>query len=190
MNSDSAMEIGFRPPAGAGLWLIDTCNPNCWDTGARQILQRTAADIVLMQETKAREDKCDQKRGHALKLGWRAALSPALTTAVHGASGGVAVCARRGLGMEPHAPARDGFQHRIGGAWVGRVVRGGVHFVSVYPKDGDQLGETNLAVLTELAAVLGAIRGPWIVGGDWNMAPELLRSSGWLGLAHGCFQAP
>eukprot|EP00969_Alexandrium_andersonii_P314472 13892230-Alexandrium_andersonii.AAC.1 len=109
---------------------------------------------------------------------------------MHGASGGVAVCARKGLGVEPHRQAPDGFQHRIGGAWVGAVIRGGVHFVSVYLKDGDGLGETNLAILAELAAFLGALRGPWVVGGDWNISPEVLVSSNWLQAVGGVVEAP
>ena len=35
---------------------------------------------------------------------------------------------------------REGFAHRIGAAWVGAVLRGGSHFISVYLKDGDGVG--------------------------------------------------
>ena len=62
--------------------------------------------------------------------------------------------------------------------------------MSIYPKDGDKLGDTNLAILTELAAVLGAIRGPWIVGGDWNLTPDMLASSNWLQVVGGVIRAP
>ena len=100
------------------------------------------------------------------------------------------MCARKGLGVVPNATAKDGYEHRISGAWVQCILRGGVHCFSVYMKDGDGAGETNQAILAELAAILGAVRGPWIVGGDWNMAPEVLARSGWPSIVEGRVAAP
>ena len=55
-----------------------------------------------------------------------------MATSDKGMSGGVAVSARKGLGILEPPPPRDGYEHRIAGAWVGAVVKGGIHFVSVY----------------------------------------------------------
>jgi hypothetical protein len=49
----------------------------------------------------------------------------------------------------------------------------------VYLKDSEGLGQTNLAILTELAAYIGTIRGPWVVAGDWNITPQQLQAASW-----------
>ena len=81
---DDRVSIGYRPPNSAGLWLLDTANANCWDTPKRQIINRTAADVTLLQETKLRAEKCAAATAGAARKGWRAHQGPALTTAKHG----------------------------------------------------------------------------------------------------------
>ena len=51
------MHIGFCPPGCTGLWIVDSANPNCWESGRRQGLSRNTADVILMQETKLRKEK-------------------------------------------------------------------------------------------------------------------------------------
>ena len=41
-----------------------------------------------------------------------------------------------------------------------------------------------------MAAVLGTIVGPWIIGGDWNCTPDELQKTGWLRLVKGVICAP
>ena len=69
-------------------------------------------------------------------------------------------------------------------------MKGGVHFISVYMKDGGRVSDTNQAVLTELAALVGSIRGPWVIGGDWNFTPQQLRDTNWLQIVNGVIKAP
>ena len=69
-------------------------------------------------------------------------------------------------------------------------MKGGVHVFSVYLKDGDGMSDTNAAILTELAAAIAAVRGPWLVAGDWNMAPHVLAGSGWPDIVKGRVHAP
>ena len=52
------------------------------------------------------------------------------------------------------------------------------------------MSDTNAAILTEVAAAVAAVRGPWIVGGDWNLTPGALAKSGWPDIVHGSIQAP
>ena len=92
--------------------------------------------------------------------------------------------------MTPHDKIKDGFGHRIAGAHVGCVMRGGIHCFSLYLKDGEGMSETNLTILTELATMLGTVRGAWIVGGDWNMPPAALTASNWPTMVGGLIQAP
>jgi exonuclease III len=187
---DAACEIGWKPPRELGLWSIDTTNPNAWTTGKRQALSRSAADIILMQETKQRLIRIAQAKRQAEHLGWRAHFGPALVTSAKGTSGGVAVVSRKGLGSTPHEIIPDAYKHRIGGAWISAVVKGGIHVFSVYLKDGQDLSETNAAILTQLAAAIGSVRGPWVVGGDWNMTPQTLKASNWPATVKGHICAP
>ena len=190
LKGPGASEIGTRQPRKSGLWSIDTTNSNAWSTGKRQVLSRTSADVVLMQETKQRANRIDTARRQADRLGWRVHMGPALITSALGTSGGTAVASRKGLGSTPHEFIADGYRHRIGAAWVGAVVKGGVHNFSLYLKDGEGMSDTNAAVLTQLAAAIAAVRGPWIVGGDWNMTPQALMESNWPKIVRGHVHAP
>ena len=75
------------------------------------------------------------------------------------------MASRKGLGSSPHDFIEDGYKHRIGAARVGVIVKGGVHSFSLYLKDGEGMSDANAAILTQLAAAIAAVRGPWIVGG-------------------------
>ena len=110
--------------------------------------------------------------------GWNAVINPAWRTAADCGSVGVGVAVKASVGIRPH----DGsvpceFAHRICAAWIGGVTRGGIHVVSVYLHDSEGLSERNLALLQTLAAAVRTLRGPWVVGGDWNITPEMLRGT-------------
>jgi len=99
MQDPGASEIGWRQPKGAGLWSVDTANANAWSTGKRQILGRSSADIILMQETKLRASRIVTAKGQAGRMGWRNHFGPALVTSALGTSGGTSVSSRKGLGV-------------------------------------------------------------------------------------------
>ena len=42
-----------------------------------------------------------------------------------------------------------------------------------------------MRILQELAIALKALKGPWVVAGDWNLTPEVLRASRWPELVGG-----
>ena len=48
----------------------------------------------------------------------------------------------------------------------------------------------NLDMLQSLAAVLSTLKGPWVIGADWNCTPEQLEKTGWLRLVRGKICAP
>ena len=39
--------------------------------------------------------------------------------------------------------------------------------------------------LTQLARLVKMVRGPWVIGGGWNLAPEALAEAGWVGEVEG-----
>ena len=191
LQHPSATDITSRPPAAAGLWTVDLANPSSFATATDKVLKRSAADLVMLVETKKREADTDAASNMTAKLGWRTSLSPAHATSLTGTSGGTAIASRKGLGHIPcHKQLREGFRHRLGAAWIGAVQRGGVHFITVYLKDGEGIGQTNQAILTELAAYLGTIRGPWVVGGDWNVTPQQLQAASWDQIVKGTIKHP
>ena len=69
-------------------------------------------------------------------------------------------------------------------------MRGGVHCCSVYLKDSEGASETNLQLLQEIAIFLSCLKGPWIIGGDWNMSPQILESTNFTAMVRGVIVAP
>ena len=99
---------------------------------------------------------------------------------------------RRGSGISglSDSAIQDGMRHRICISWVDAIVRGGVYCVSFWLRDSEGLSAPNMALLDELAHALGSLRGPWIVGGDWNLTPDVLSASRWTELVGGTIAAP
>ena len=128
----------------------------------------------------------------ARKIGWNPILTMAHHTAVHHGSGGNAILARTGIGITPVAEniiPRD-LKHRLQASWIGGICKGGVYILSIYLKDGEGLSETNFLILEQVATCIKALKGPWIVGGDWNIEPHLLTAAKWLGMVGGVVHAP
>ena len=176
-----------------GLWAIDTVNASSWTSAVSKILHKSMADVLLVQECKLLSDEGIRKAAReARRLGWNSSASQAHRTAANKASGGCAVAARRGIGLSPHHYdiVVDGLHHRFHIAWVAGIVRGGVHCGSLYLRDSEGLSAENLSILDHVAGTLARIRGPWIIGGDWNITPELLLSTNWLSMVHGTIVAP
>jgi len=176
----------------AGLFAVDSANTNSFDTGETQILRRTAADALLLQETKRFGDHASEQISRAgRKVNWNLSSSPALRTAENKGSGGCAVGCRRGTGITAsEAQVSDAVRHRFHLAWSSAILKRGVHLGSVYLKDSSGLSDENLLVLQEIAVALKQTKGIWILGGDWNITPEVLLSSGWLQIVKGIIVAP
>ena len=140
-----------------GFFAVDTYNDNCWATAKCNLLSRSAADVACIQETKlsgvdAQATIASQAQG----IQWQCHASLA-----HGCSGGCAVAAKSGIGINPHPDqlVGDGYQHRFKLAHVSAALRGGFHCGSVYPKDSEGISEGNLLLLLEIAIALLTISG-------------------------------
>ena len=71
------------------------------------------------------------------------------------------------------------------------VCRGGIGIGSVYCYTGiGATGQANLDLKEEMATVVKAWVGPWIIGGDFNCTPAELERIGWLDLIGGVIRAP
>jgi hypothetical protein len=69
-------------------------------------------------------------------------------------------------------------------------MRGGIHVGSIYLRDSEGLSAENMTILGELAIAIKQLSGPWFFGGDFNIPPDVLLASGWLGLVGGSVVAP
>jgi hypothetical protein len=195
-SGDHQLEDGLMADSCAhrklGLWAIETVNPNSWAGGARY-LEFTAADAVLFQETKLREE--DARRSaedSALNGGWEVSLSKAVVGERGGASAGVGFAIRRHLGLAKADVETDpDIQARFALKKLGAVCKGGIHVGSVYLYD--TVGPTdqrNREILEKIAFTLLNVAGSWVIGGDWNCTPDELRATGWLSLIGAEIQAP
>ena len=175
----------------AGFWAFDTFNPNCGNK-ALDYLSATAADACFFQEMKCKAEDLDQQARTAAGQGWRLAGSPAIVTEKGGISSGVAVAVRGHLGLAHPVETSDHAADtpRWCVRWLGSVCRGGLHLISIYLRHSEGLSPANLDILHSVAAAISALKGPWLVAGDFNLEPSLLRQSGWMQLVKGVVHAP
>ena len=74
---------------------------------------------------------------------------------------------------------------------LGAVCKGGIHFGSCYLHcNWDHNRTFNLDLLQCISAMVATLRGPWIIGGDWQCTPDELRRTGWLKMVKGVIYAP
>lgn len=174
-----------------GWWAIDTWNTNCWASALTNTLNKSSADAYLGQELKVEADKVTATVEDAsMKAGWRASATPAWTTAKGRASGGMAVGVRKGYGLSPHSDMiKKALRHRIHFCKASIIFRGGINLGSIWLRDSEGLTEANLNILAEAAVAIGQLKGPWIIGGDWNITPALLQSTKWLDIVKGAIVA-
>eukprot|EP00972_Heterocapsa_arctica_P000745 105282-Heterocapsa_arctica.AAC.1 len=52
--------------------------------------------------------------------------------------------------------------------------------MSVYMKDGIGLTGINLDIMQTIGRFTMLLNTPWVLAGDWNMEPDMIRAAGWL----------
>ena len=175
-----------------GLFAVDTANGNSWRSLEDAVLLRSSADVILSQESKLHhEDRLAGATLAARAAGWSPALSLAHRTQASFGSGGNGVFLRKGNGVTDYTKdlVPEAFWHRICVAWGDTIVKGGVYFISIWPVDSQGLSPTNMAILETVGGILATLKSPWIIGGDWNMSPEVLQESNWPSMVHGSIVA-
>ena len=107
---------------------------------------------------------------------------------VHGqgptASCGVALLARPGISVAPVTTESIGFyvpRSPRYGLWLVDGGFMGGHVVAIlYLEDSSGMGETNMAILEQLASLLWALKKPFCIMADWDNEPEAFKGSGWV----------
>jgi hypothetical protein len=166
----------------AGLWAIDSANANSSLT-ALPWIARSSADVCALQEMKwLGAQKMNAGIVKARQAKWTMHPTESLRTGAGCASGGMAVCARNGIGSSSvtEQVVPEAFRYRIAIAHVAAICRGGVHIATPWLRHSEGATEENLCILQVLADALHALRGPWVACGDWNLTPEALTATGWV----------
>ena len=173
------------------MWLIDSFNSNVEST-AKSYLQRTSADVVVCQEHRTRRKGKTKFEFWARKNKWSLAAEVTIATSAGSTSAGVGVATRSHLGSARAVGCcvADCAPGRFASKWVGMACKGGIHVMSIYLATGFGINHANRDILDAVAQHLASLRGPWVIGGDWNVEPAMLEASSWLGLAGGAVVAP
>jgi len=170
----SITTVKDKSARNAGFLTIDSWNMNAWQAGL-QAASDSSADIILLQETKVDDtERCRRAEEAAKRLGWQATLSKAVTTSLGGASAGVAIMAKKHIGLRARETSLVAapFQSRLHHAWVGAGKKGGIHVLSMYLWTSEGMTERNRAVLLEAERVTRLLRGCWCIGGDCSLPPR------------------
>ena len=181
------------------MWAVDSYNGNSWNR-THGVMHSSSADAFLMQETKLTEGKSTRRAEElAASRKWKMASSPAGVTHAGATSAGVAIAVRahHGLAGENSGTKKratedvvDDCPSRFDMKWWGAYCRGGIHLGSAYLWVNEGASRRNLDLLQMMARRIEAVKGPWIIAGDFNMSPGELAQTGWLGLVGGIVISP
>ena len=164
---------------------LETFNGSSW-ASIQDRLTRTEAMVVFAQETRLQDRAARAAASQRVHTdGWKMAGGLGLSTLKGSTSSGVAVLVRRHIEVGPiHtlAGSPEPFTivpGRAEAVWINSWVKGGFIAVSVYLKDGVGMDDDNWAVLLRVGEALALCGQPFIIGGDFNMHPQVITDAGW-----------
>ncbi len=129
---------------------VESTNATGWGP-LRRRLQTTSADLLLAQETWVLPSHKREASDWAARHGWESVWAPAQTGVGGGASGGVAVFARRGLGLRlPTVGSHIVEEARAVAAFCEPPGYRPILVVSAYLIDGKGVQPANRAILTKV----------------------------------------
>ena len=164
---------------------------------ALESLALLEADIWMGQEHRVIcEQQLARMEARAKAAGYKATLCPALPTSAGSTSAGVGIGGRSCIGMGNAEPRFGSVIPHV--LWPGHLVcahfdavlKGGLLCFSPYLVHGLGLHGVNLEILRAIGIAACNWGGPFLVGGDFNLEPGELISSGWLGLIGAQVVAP
>ncbi len=192
----------YRDPAQVGFWnahlptandpvpsqdqdyfslAIETVNGTAWGSMYNYLMTATAAHIILCQEHHLGPADIPAASAAALRIGWQSIFVPATPGSGEGWRGGVAVFARRFVGL---SPPRVGTYEVVPARALAVMAEapGYRPFValSVYLEHGHGVDAVNLHHLEQVGAFL-EMQGehvPFVLGGDFQADPSDLARAG------------
>jgi len=167
----------------AGRWLdIKFGNITEWGPQAKEHLQRSGVDILLLAEHKRRGDSYREMQKDLGKASYATIGVEAEATDAGDTAGGVIIGFKSHLRISRYSD--HGTEQQFSGKrWCvchlrlqGAAVAVGVAYLHTGVEDGPE----NMEVLGQLGQSLSATGLPFIVAADWDMEASTLRSTGWL----------
>ena len=160
-----------------------TANTTCWAT-AKEFLMQTDAHLVFLQEHKLLGPEIAQASQWADSEGWIHTFTPATTGPGGGASGGVAILSRRGVGL---------VKTNIEVAMEGRVAAAEIFCpglpkflaITTYLVTGLEMTSVNLTLANDVAAYIQSRELPGLWSGDFQSDPQAVEATGILDIIKG-----
>ena len=122
----------------------------------------------------------------------QASFKPSVVTDAGGLSAGVGLMAAWSATLAKFETDDLDKRHPgrvVAGFWGGLLTKGALA-LSVYAYAEPDAAGLNADLLETVAREVNATRVPFIIGGDWNIKPEILLSSVWVARFHGILCAP
>ena len=171
---------GLRPPRTTRRrFRLCTANVNAAATLTTELTHGStlpSAHLIAIQEHRCLGENCDRAMRDWARLGWSGSITQAYVKN-HGAGGGTGVLGRHQYSAIPYPLSAEAQRVLLGRCTATYVnVLGGILIVSFYGKSG-----VNIAGQLDLLAALGTFLRtcglPYIVAGDWQVAPEALQEA-------------
>ncbi len=160
--------------------VAETVNATGWGPLQRR-LRTTRAHLVLAQETWILQGQLCAATDWARNNGWEAVMAPARVGEGGGASGGVAVFARKGMGLRyPTDGSHIVEDSRVVAAFCEPPGHRPFLAISAYFIDGQGIKEPNVAIMRKISQAV-ARHGPScmaLVGADFQCPPSEVDASG------------
>ncbi len=154
--------------------IIDTINATAWGPLSRYMLV-TKADLLLCQELHLGPSEVPAASSYALRNGWQPVILPAAPGQGGGWRGGVAIFARRVLGL---TPPRVGPYEVIPARAAAAVIEAPGYrpftAIAAYLEHGKGLDDDNMAHLQEIG-IFAEAQGegmPFVIGADFQVDPS------------------
>jgi len=177
--------------------IFESCNGTSW-TAIRERLLYSRADVILAQEHRLLMDDINDKSSQVRDLGWKAIWAPALATDDSGdrrsTTGGVAIFARKYLGLthleEDGVKIQPLEEARLVAARFTAPGLGSIVLYSGYFECGAGLNAFNKDMITKLRRDTLRHGQPWICAADWNFEPGVIGGTDIPSLIAGKVRAP
>ncbi len=160
--------------------VVEVVNSTGWGPLKRRLLS-TSSHLVLAQETWVLQDQVAGASTWARKLGWDTIWAPAAIGDGGGASAGVAIFARTGLGLRyPQVGPHILEEARLVAGMVEPPGHRPFLVTSAYLRDGKGMGDENKRSLARIARCIAEQEDGLLhlTGGDFQCNPSSVASSG------------
>ncbi len=171
---------GRRNPSEDFSLSVETVNSTGWGPMQRRLLA-TTAHVVLGQETWILPGHLARASDWCRRHGWESVLAPAAVGPGGGASGGVAIFARVGMGLRyPHVGPHILEEGRAVAGFLEPPGHRTMLAASIYLRDGKGVKDANKATMS-LVGQCAAAQGTdcmLLCGGDFQCGPGCIEGSG------------